>query len=145
MQKILISIETKYADKIFSGTKLWEFRKVLPKTLTDFGAVMVVYSSKDDRAIVGEFQVGRVLRCPIDELMIKTDSGANSRKWFETYYKDKALCCAMEVTSPARFKKRLTLGEIRRELPDFMPPQNFIYVKEGSGLYEIINGLEKTV
>lgn len=139
--KILISIETKYADKIFNGTKLWEFRKVLPKALTE-NAVMVVYSSKKDKALVGEFRVGEVLRCSLSELMTKTESGPDSQKWFESYYKGKDLCCAMEVKEPVRFQSKLSLDGIRRELPNFRPPQNFIYIKEGGRLDEIINRLE---
>ena len=30
-KKILMSIKTKYADKILDGSKKWEFRKSIPK------------------------------------------------------------------------------------------------------------------
>ena len=54
-KKILMSIKTKYADKILDGSKKWEFRKSIPK-LKHFDTLdVVIYSSQEYKAIVGEF------------------------------------------------------------------------------------------
>ncbi len=63
--RILMSIQTRYAKKIFCGEKQWEFRKSLPRHSKDDELTVVVYSSGGDRAVIGEFRVGRVMRCPL--------------------------------------------------------------------------------
>ena len=42
---ILMSIQTRYAEKIFRGEKRWEFRKSLPRHSKDDELTVVVYSS----------------------------------------------------------------------------------------------------
>ena len=142
---VLMSIKTKYANKIFDGTKLWEYRKNLPKNFWSGKTDIVVYSSKEERAIVGKFTVGTVLKCSLDELMEKTgcEGDPEAREWFENYYKDKSICCAIEVTNPTRFLSKCTLEEIRSTVPKFMPPQNFFYIQKESPLEEVIKSLER--
>lgn len=86
--RILMSIQTRYAEKIFRGEKRWEFRKSLPRHSKDDELTVVVYSSGGDRAVIGEFRVGRVMRCPLDELMRLTgyDTDEQAVQWFSRYY-----------------------------------------------------------
>ncbi|MEG0137502.1 MAG: hypothetical protein RRY22_00830 [Bacilli bacterium] len=55
---VLMSIMTKYSNEIFDGTKKWEFRKKLPKLNDNDSIKTIVYSSKEEKSIVGEFKSG---------------------------------------------------------------------------------------
>lgn len=141
MKKIvLMSIMTKYSNKIFNGTKLWEFRKNLPKISADDELVIVVYSSKDEKAIVGEFTAGRILKCSFDELMHITGNENDERaiEWFDNYYKGKEKCCAIEIINPKRYDKSIKLETIKLCDPSFRPPQNFVYIKSGDSIHKLI-------
>ena len=140
-----MSIKTKQANKIFNGTKKWEYRKNLPKELLSGETTIIVYSSKVDRAIVGEFTVGTILRCPLDELMAKTgyENDSEAREWFAGYYRGKDVCCAIEVISPKKYTQAIKLEDIRAAVPSFTPPQNFIYVREESDLAILVKSAER--
>lgn len=139
--KVLMSIMTKYSNKIFNGTKLWEFRKNLPNMLEEEKSTVVVYSSKEEKAIVGEFKVGRILKCSFHELMKITgcEDDEKAVNWFKQYYKDKELCCAIEVKEPFRYNTQISLREIQKEIPNFRAPQNFLYMIDGGDLDKILS------
>ena len=61
MNKLLISIKTKYADKIFNGTKIYEFRR---KSIGEknINKKIYVYSSEKDRSIIGYITFDKVLK-----------------------------------------------------------------------------------
>ena len=122
---ILMSIQTRYAEKIFRGEKRWEFRKSLPRHSKDDELTVVVYSSGGDRAVIGEFRVGRVMRCPLDELMRLTgyDTDEQAAQWFSRYYAGRKQCGALEI-----------LARLRQSMPAFRPPQNFWYIWPDSDL-----------
>lgn len=141
----LMSIMTKQSKKIFDGTKKWEFRKIPPRIGVEDELEIVVYSSKVDKAIVGKFKAGRILYCSLDELMRITgyENDKEAVEWFESYYKGKKLCSAIEVLNPVKYKKPISLNIISNNIPEFRPPQNFIYVNEGSELKKLIGRYEQ--
>lgn len=140
-KRVLMSIMTKYSNKIFNGTKHWEFRKNLPKINDTDNLTIVVYSSKEDKAIVGEFTAGRILKCSFNELMHITgnENDEKALEWFKNYYKDKEECCAIEVINPQKYKHSIRLEEIIMNNPKFKAPQNFIYINENDTIDKLIN------
>lgn len=133
---ILMSIQTRYAEKIFRGEKRWEFRKSLPRYSKDDELTVVVYSSGGDRAVIGEFRVGRVMRCPLDELMRLTgyDTDEQAMQWFSRYYAGQKQCGALEILAPVRYGRSISLARLRQSMPAFRPPQNFRYIWPDSDL-----------
>ncbi len=140
-KKVLMSIMTKYSNKIFNGTKHWEFRKNLPKICDDDNLTIVVYSSKEEKAIVGEFTAGRILKCSFNELMHITgnEKDIKALEWFKNYYKNKKECCAIEVINPKRYKKSINLEKIILGNPNFKAPQNFIYINKNDIIDNLIS------
>ena len=140
---ILISIQTRYAEKIFRGEKQWEFRKSLPRHSKDDELTVVVYSSGGDRAVIGEFRVGRVMRCPLDELMRLTgyDTDERAVQWFSHYYAGRRVCSALEILAPVRYGRPISLARLHQSMPAFRPPQNFWYIWPGSELAVLLNGI----
>ena len=140
----LLSIATKHARKIFDGTKQWEFRKCPPRLAEGDDLEILVYSSQEEKAIVGSFRAGRILRCSLPELMEETGyaDDAKADAWFTAYYKGAKQCSAIEVCHPIRFRNPIPLPMIRARIPSFAPPQNFIYITRGSELYTFISECE---
>lgn len=144
-KKVLMSIMTKYSNKIFNGTKKWEFRKNLPKINSDDHLKIVVYSSKQEKAIIGEFTSGRILHCSFDELMEITGNSNDEKAltWFKEYYKNKDVCCAIEVIKPIKYSYPITLDDITKLNPVFRAPQNFVYIKENDPIDLLIKKYNK--
>ena len=141
--RILMSIQTRYAEKIFRGEKRWEFRKSLPRHSKDDELTVVVYSSGGDRAVIGEFRVGRVMRCPLDELMWLTgyDTDEQAVQWFSRYYAGRKQCGALEILAPVRYDQPISLARLRQSMPAFRPPQNFRYIWPDSDLAALLDGI----
>lgn len=140
---ILMSIQTRYAEKIFRGEKRWEFRKSLPRYSKDDELTVVVYSSGGDRAVIGEFRVGHVMCCPLDELMRLTgyDTDEQAVQWFSRYYVGRKQCGALEILASVRYDQPISLSQLRQVLPAFRPPQNFWYIQPCSELAALLNGI----
>ena len=57
--KVLLSIKPKFAEKIFDGTKKFEFRKSIFKN--DKVRKVVVYASFPVQKVIGEFTIADIL------------------------------------------------------------------------------------
>lgn len=141
--KILMSIQSKYARKIFAGKKHWEYRRSIPKQACDsmFPVSIVVYSSGEDRAIIGEFRVGQALNLGFKDLMDATGtaSDAEAVEWLGKYYKGCKQCGALEVAEYRLYEEPIPLSVLQERLPGFRPPQSFQYIEPGSQLEETLN------
>lgn len=143
----LMSIKTKHSQKIFSGVKIWEFRKAPPKLKEGESLEIIVYSSQVERAIVGKFSVERIVSCELEELMKVTgyENNNDALEWFRAYYSNKKLCSAIKIKNPILFETPITLAMVREEIPSFCPPQNYIYIKEGSRINMLLQKYERPV
>jgi predicted transcriptional regulator len=99
-----------------------------------FPARILVYSSGEQRAIIGWFEVAEMIRAPFEELLELTGCAEDNeaRKWLREYYGDLELCGAIRVGRTRLFPNPLPIDELRRQIPDFMPPQSFTYVRDGA-------------
>jgi len=138
---ILMSIRSKYARKILDGSKTWEYRKNAPRISGPLlPSTVFIYSSGEDKAIVGEFTCGNVVRASFAELISQTnlESDHEAVGWMRKYYKGVKYCTALEVSGTQRYPEPLPLSELKRKIPGFRPPQNFFYVRSDSGLTELL-------
>jgi predicted transcriptional regulator len=136
-----MSIVSKQARKILQGTKKYEFRKNIPRIEAHEPLRVIMYSSQEDKAIIGGFAVGQVLREPLDRLMELTGyaSDPEAIAWFTRYYAGRSVCNALEVVHPQQLESPIGLDELRTIVPGFRPPQNFIYLPTDSPLVNVIN------
>jgi len=123
-RKVLLSIKPVYADQIFNGTKLYEFRRVVFKN-PDIKTV-VVYASTPVQMVIGEFDVDEIITMQKDKLWKLTKPHAGIDKaGYDAYFMDKELATALKVKKVKKYRKPLCLKK------DFMinhPPQSFIYL-----------------
>lgn len=121
--KVLLSIKPEFAEKIFEGTKKYEFRRSLFKN-RDVKTV-VVYASSPVKQVIGEFEIDNILMDDINQLWQKTKeySGITKDFFFE-YFNNKEKGYAIKIKHTKRYKKALSLKD------DFKasPPQSFIYI-----------------
>jgi predicted transcriptional regulator len=68
--KVLLSIKPEYANKIFDGSKKFEFRRTIFKESSV--KTIVVYASSPVKRIIGEFEIENILLEDLDILWKKT-------------------------------------------------------------------------
>lgn len=139
---ILMSIQSYFARQIFAGAKRFEFRKSSIRE-QDIGKTIYVYSAKEDRAIIGSFVVKMVHKGGLQEILRITgyDKRADKQEIVD-YYKNSAVCYALELEKVKMFAKPLTLNEMRKVEPRLQLPQYWAYIKKGSKLFEMIEKLK---
>jgi predicted transcriptional regulator len=121
---VLLSIKPEFAEKIFDGTKKYEFRKAIFKR-TDVHRILV-YASSPIQKVIGEFQIEDILNDDVDKIWEKThlQSGI-SKDFYEMYFGNRGKAYAIKVGKTVRYKNA-------KELSDYdvlFPPQSFAYLK----------------
>jgi predicted transcriptional regulator len=124
---LIISIQPKFANMIFSGEKTVELRKTKPKKIQK-GSLALVYVSSPTKALVGVFEIDSILERPVDELwdIVKKQAGI-SKKEFNTYYRNTKTGTGIFLNKPRELLKPIGLAELREKSATFMPPQSFRY------------------
>ena len=73
--KVLLSIKPEFAEKIFNGTKKYEYRRVIFKNKVE---TIVVYASDPVQRVIGEFEIGEILHKDIEQLWEYTGNKINA-------------------------------------------------------------------
>lgn len=121
--KVLLSIKPEFADKIFNGTKKFEFRRTIfknPKVKN-----VVVYASSPIQKVIGEFEIEEIITHKPSKLwdITKKHSGISENYFFE-YFADKKTGFAIRIKSPLRYKKPKCIKADYK----VSPPQSFLYL-----------------
>jgi predicted transcriptional regulator len=125
MQKsVLLSIKPEFVEKIFSGLKKFEFRRVIFKAKSV--SRIVVYASSPVQRVVGEFEVAGILSLRKHHLWKQTESGSGIAKaYFDEYFDGKDHGYAIQIRRPKKYGQP-------KPLKDFCghdrPPQSFMYL-----------------
>jgi len=127
IHSLLISVQPKYADKIFAGEKTVELRKVRPKVTS--GDIVLVYASSPTMALVGGFEVGSVIENTPMALWNKVKRSAGLTKdEFSDYYNGSSNAYGIFIKKPWYFETPMALQNLRKKLEGFHPPQSYRYV-----------------
>ena len=121
--KVLLSIKPEYAEKIFNGEKLFEFRKVIFKN-KDIKKI-VVYESSPVCKVIGEFEIETIISKEINILWQETKCQAGiSENFFFSYFSDRLIGHAIKVKNSKKYEcpRRLDVEFGIR------PPQSFVYL-----------------
>lgn len=123
MNTILMSIKPVYVDKIFDGTKKYEFRKTRCKTKPNR---IIVYSSSPVKKVVGELIIEEVLFDDKEIIWNKTNIyGGIEKDKYDNYFKNKKYAVAYKIGKYIKY-------DIPRELKEYnikSAPQSYIYIK----------------
>ena len=132
---LLMSIKTKYVNQIFSGTKEYEFRR---KSIGEKNCnkKIYIYSSEEEKAIVGYIIVGRILKGSLKEIQTLTNSFNN--KGMEEYFNGCKECYALHIDEYHRFREPIRIEDIKHKYHDFVIPQFYRYIRRGESIYAIL-------
>ena len=121
--KVLLSIKPVFAEQIFNGSKIYEFRRTIFKN-RDVNTI-IVYASSPVQRVIGEFEIEEIIYDTIQTLWKKTYRHAGiSQEDFYKYFVSKDKGYAIKIKKPYRYKRPLSLQR------DFKlnPPQFFVYL-----------------
>lgn len=121
--KVLLSIKPEFAEKIFDGSKRFEFRRNVFKNQNV--NTIVVYASSPVSKVIGEFEIERIIQKELDELWQETkDYSGISKEFYDQYFMGKDEGFAIKVKRTIRYKKARNL----KEEYGMTPPQSFAYL-----------------
>ncbi len=121
--KIILSIKPEFANKIFEGTKKYEFRRVIFKNPNV--KKVVVYSSSPVKKIIGEFEIEKIISHELETLWNKTKRHSGiSKSFFLEYFGEKEYGFAIKIKNTKLYRKPKCI----REDYNLFPPQSFLYL-----------------
>lgn len=123
--KVLLSIKPEFVERIFDGSKKYEYRKMLFKR-KDIN-VVVIYASAPVQRVVGEFSIIDILSEEIDILWDKTKEYSGiSKEYYMSYFQNKKVANAIKIGKIKKFKKMKLLSEYNI----VQAPQSFCYIPD---------------
>ena len=121
---VIMSIKPKYAQAILDGSKLYEYRKRLPKN-TDIDKVYI-YASKPIMAIIGEFTIGSIISdTPQKVWELTKNEGGITRSQFFSYFNGRDTAHAIKIKGVKQFPTPIDPKQV---IKDFTAPQNYRYL-----------------
>ena len=132
---LLMSIKTKYASRIFAGTKEYEFRR---KSIGEKNChkKIYIYSSEKEKAIVGYIIVDKILNGNLKKIQALTNSFNN--KGMDNYFNGCEECYALHISEYYKFIKPIKLADIKSKYEKFVVPQFYRYIKEEEPIYDLL-------
>ena len=123
MKTVLLSIKPEFAEKIFDGTKKYEFRKSIFKN-TDVQKV-VVYASSPVQKVIGEFSIAEVLNDDIETIWKETALYAGiTHDFYLSYFANKEKAYAIKIGETTRYRQARNLSDYNLSFA----PQSFAYL-----------------
>lgn len=127
---LLISIQSRFANAIFDGTKTVELRRRPPRNDPDLA---IIYSSGRDRRVLGVAALKQIHTSTPSDIWNRFGSRAGvTRSEFFDYFDGSFSASAIELAQPKRGTNELPLQWLRTL--GFEPPQSWRYVDEASAV-----------
>ncbi|HEV7337589.1 MAG TPA: hypothetical protein VGO06_16585 [Bosea sp. (in: a-proteobacteria)] len=124
--KILLSIKPEFAEKIFDGTKSFEFRKAIFKNQSV--KTVVVYATRPVGKIVGEFDIDCIFEDSPNNLWIRTKNYAGITKdFFDSYFSGRNKGYAISIAETREYEDPIDPGKL---IENFSPPQSYMYLDD---------------
>ena len=122
--KVLLSIKPEFVEKIFDGTKKYEFRKSIFKN-TNVRKV-VVYASAPVQKVIGEFTIVEILNDDIETIWNETAlcSGI-THDYYLSYFSNKQKAYAIKIGKITRYRQARDLSGFNLNFA----PQSFAYIR----------------
>ena len=124
--KVLLAIKPEFAEKIFEGSKKFEFRRVIFKN--GDVKVVVVYASSPIKKVIGEFEIDEVVVSEPESLWHKTKKHSGiTKEYFDSYFSDKDKGFAIKIKNLKKYRKPKCL---KADFNISSPPQSFLYLNK---------------
>jgi predicted transcriptional regulator len=123
--KVVLSIKPEFAEKIFQGTKKYEFRRAIFKNPKI--KMIIVYASSPVQKVIGEFEIDKIISHDLDTLWDKTkECSGITKEYFFQYFGDKENGFAIKIKKAKLYDTPKCL----KEDYNLVPPQSFSYFSE---------------
>ena len=123
--KVILSIKPEFAEKIFNGSKKYEFRRSIFKDPSV--KKIIVYASAPISKIIGEFEIDEILRSELNTLWSKTKEYSGiSKDYYLKYFEGKKEGYALKIKKTQKYQDHLSIEDNF----GLLPPQSFAYLKE---------------
>ena len=131
MKRIFLSFRPEYFRPLLYGIKKYEYRK----RFCDEETIAYLYLSGKSRTVVGVMELGKPIRLDItrDNYIDYPDTLKRVDKYIES--KD---INAIPIKSLSLFMNPLSLEDIRKEIPNFMPPQMYFVLDNHLKLKQLL-------
>ena len=117
--KVLLSIKPEFVERIFDGSKKYEYRKMLFKRN--------IYASAPVKRVVGEFRIKDIFSESVDVLWERTKEYSGiSREYYLSYFQHKNIANAIEIGKIKKYKKMKMLSDYNIA----QAPQSFCYISD---------------
>lgn len=132
MKEIFLSFRPEYFGPLLYGIKKYEYRK----RFCDEETKAYLYLSGKSRQVVGIIELGKPIRLDITRNDYLDYPDTLER--VDEYIASKDIN-AIPIKSLALFKSPINLTDIRKEIPDFMPPQMYFVLDNHPKLKKILD------
>ena len=120
---VIMSINPQYVEKIFEGTKQYEYRKSIFKR-DDINRVYI-YATYPICKIVGYFTIDNILcDTPVSVWEKTSEHGGITKQFYDEYYRGYKKAYAIGIKDVKQYDECI---EPKTIIDNFRPPQNFIY------------------
>ena len=116
---LIISIKPEFVNKIISGEKKFEFRRLIYRKEVE---KIYIYQTLPNSGIIGYFNPGKIIRDTPENLWnnLKEVSGT-TEEFFKSYFNDKSEGYAIEIKNLVVFDEPITDNDIKA-------PQSYKYI-----------------
>jgi predicted transcriptional regulator len=122
--KVLLSIKPQFVEKIFSGEKRFEYRKVVFARQNI--KTIVVYATMPVGKIVGEFSIDAIWENSPDALWKATkDFSGIDKHFFDDYFRGRGKAFAIKIHKATLYEQPI---DPYKGTDKFTPPQSFSYL-----------------
>jgi predicted transcriptional regulator len=135
---VLLSVRSPHVERLLSGEKTVEFRR-RPWRVPD-GATVLLYGSRERRAIVGSLVVESTsVGSPSAMWISHVARSGLTRREYREYFAGAAVAVAINVGGVRQLIEPLTLAELRRCCTAFRVPQSYRFMAADE-LSVVLNG-----
>jgi len=121
---VLLSIKPAFAERIFDGSKQFEFRRRIFRNREV--KKVIVYVTSPVSKVIGEFEIENILELEIPRLWEETKEFSGIPKdHFESYFHGRTLGYAIKIGKTRRYETPL---ELKANFNVKYAPRSFVYV-----------------
>lgn len=118
----MLSVKPTFAERIFNGTKRFEYRRAIFRRSIDR---IVVYASAPVSMVIGELFIGEIISEAPEALWKRTQAHSGiTKQEFDAYFTDRSVGYAIQITNATLYSSPRKLDEEY----GVTPPQSFMYV-----------------
>lgn len=121
---VLLSIKPEFVNRIFDGSKHFEFRRKIFKNRSV--TRIVVYATAPVSKVVGEFEIDGIIETEIPKLWKQTKKNSGiQKKFFDAYFSGLDTGYAIRIGKVKKYDEPL---ELMSNYNIKHPPQFFVYL-----------------